>query len=506
MRRFAGSRRLVALTAGLAIACIVLAGCGGSGSNDDAEAGAEHLRVLLAAQPATLDPIVGSRSAQVVWATILEPLIDMDEQLEPTDTGLVTGWSRPDETTWTFEVRPGVTFSNGEAADAAAVANTLLLTRDTPASQLRSYFTNVASVQAVDETTVVLTTTSPQYNLPELLTAVYLVPPEYYQEQGSEGFAAHPIGTGPYVWAGARAGRDISVSVNPDYWGDEPDNDGITFTWATEAAQRLALIQSGSVEVAFDLPPAQATEARQSGLQVVSTETAMKIIAFLDSTKEPFDDPALREAAALAIDRDAIVNGIFDDQAVADGGLLNVKPGEVPAQSVTPDPARAAQLVGSASPSVDITYPPAQYTNIEQVAQAVGGSLEAAGFQVNYHPLDYGALVSRVIEGQVSGIAIFAGVPNAATPDYFASGFMKSDSITSNCPSPRIDALIQQALETDDADAAAAVYDELNTIGVVEQHCYVPLYRQVFNYATVAGITGVEFGPLNTVDLTGATR
>lgn len=504
--KFPRSRRPLAVAAAITVATIGLTACGGSDPEDAESSGSSTIRALLAAQPATLDPIVGARSAQIVWATMLEPLIGTDDDLAPTDTGLITSWARTDATTWTFTVRPDISFSNGESADAAAVANTITLTRDTEASPLKSYFSNVTSIEATDAATVVVTTGTPQYNIPDLLTTVYLVPPEYYQEQGSEGFAAAPIGTGPYVWAGANAGRDISVAKNPDYWGDAPTNDGITFTWANESAQRLALIQSNSVDISFDLPPAQARAAEAAGVEVVSTETAIKIIAFLDSTKAPFDDPELREAAALAIDRDAIVDGIFDGQAAADAGLLNVRPGQQPQSSVTADPARAEELVGDTAPAVQITYPAAQYTNIEEVAQAVGGSLEQAGFTVTYEPLDYGTLVQRIIGRQVPGVAIFAGVPNVAVPDYFVSGFMKTASLTGNCPDPQIDQLAQQALEQDSAEQAAPIYEQLNTIGVVEKHCYVPLYRQIFNYATGPGVTGVVFGPLNTVDFTKTTR
>ena len=155
---------------------------------------------------------------------------------------------------------------------------------------------------------------------------------------------------------------------------------------------------------------------------------------------------------------------------------------------------------------MQIHYPAAQYTNIEEVSQAVGGALEKAGFKVSYVPIDYGTLVKRVIGRQVPGISIFAGVPNVAVPDFFASGFLKTKSITGNCPDPQLDQLTAKALEQSDAAAAAPIYSQLNTIGVVDMHCYVPLYRQIFNYATSNNTKGVVFGPLNTVDFTKTTR
>ena len=83
---------------------------------------------------------------------------------------------------------------------------------------------------------------------------------------------------------------------------------------------------------------------------------------------------------------------------------------------------------------------------------------------------------------------------------------MKTKSITGNCPDPQIDGLVPKALEQNDAAAADPIYEQLNTLAVVEKHCYVPLYRQMFAYATGHGVKGVVYGPLNTFDFTKTTR
>ena len=501
-------RRGLAAVAAAALLSGGLAACGGdadsAGGGTGGAGASDTLRVVLQAQPTTLDPIAGPRSGQVAWATVLEPLVTIGEDLEPTGDGLVTAWDRADDTTWTLTIREGVSFSNGEAADAEAVVNTLELTRDAETSILKSYWGNAVDISAPDATTVVIKTETPQYDLANLLGAVYLVPPAYYEEQGPEGFAAAPIGTGPYVFESQNAGRDMTVVRNDDYWGEPAQTERIVFSWSTEAAQRLALVQSGGADVAWDLPPTQQAEAESAGLDVTTAESAVKIIAFLETTKAPFDDPELAEAAALAIDRDQIVDGIFEGKAVADGGLLNVKPGTTPAEQVDADPARAKELAGGGA-EVPISYPAGQYTNIEEVAQAIGGMLEEAGFSVTYNAVDYGTLTTQIIGRELNGIYLLAGVPNAAVPDFFASGFMKTASITGNCPSPETDEMIADALEQEDAAAAAPIYEELNTIGVVEKHCYVPLYRQQFAYATADGVDGVVYGALNSADFTDVT-
>jgi len=501
---------LLTAVAALTAASLALAGCGSSSgdSSDHSSGGGSataNVRVLLNAQPATLDPIPGARSAEVVWGTILEPLINTDQNLDPTDTGLITKWVRTTPTTWTFTLRPDVTFSDGEKADAASVVNTILLTRDSDTSVLKSYFGNVTDVTASDPTTIVLKTKTPQYNIPNLLTTVFLLPPDYYKQKGSDGFSAAPVGTGPYTFASSTPGQNIVVKRNPDYWGQAPSNEQITFTWSTDESQRLALLQSGAVDVALDLPPAQADQAKSAGLNVYSSQSAVKITGFLESTKPPFDDPNLRKAAALAVDRDAIVQGIFDGHAYPDAGLLNVKPGSKPTSSVTADPAEAKQLVGSSSPEVPITYPAGQYTNIEEVAQAIGGDLQKAGFKVKYLPVDYGTEVKQVVGRQLNGLYLLAAVPNVAVPDFFASGFMKSVSITGNCPDPQIDSLVSKALEQKDAAASQPIYDQLNDIGVVQKNCYIPLYDEQYTYATGKDVQGVVYSPLNAWDFTKTT-
>jgi peptide/nickel transport system substrate-binding protein len=223
----------------------------------------------------------------------------------------------------------------------------------------------------------------------------------------------------------------------------------------------------------------------------------VKLTAFLEADKAPFTNPNLREAVALAIDRDALVSSILSGDATPDGGLLNVLPGQKPAEIVNPDPAKAKSLV-TGSPQIELTWPAGLYTNIDDVAQAIGGELTAAGFKVKLNPISYASEVGLILQRQITGIYILAAVPNVAVPDFFAHGFMTSDSITRNCPSSQLDTMANQALETSGPAAAAPIYSEMNTLAVVDQHCYVPLYQETFNYAT-KGITGLQYNALNNV-------
>lgn len=485
----------------VAVALALTTACGAGAVTDDS---GDELRVVLAAQPPSLDPIGGGRTAgQMVWGTMLEPLVTMDDNLELTKDGIVIDWQRPEPTTWEFTIRPGLSFSNGEPADAAAVANTLSLTRDTPRSVIKPYFETVEEIEATDETTVVLRTSTPRFDIPHLLTTVFLIPPKYYEEQGPEGFNAAPIGTGPYQFEQVQPGRSITVVRNPDYWGEAAKTEKIIFSWAPEASQRLALVRDGSQDMALDLTTTQANEAEAAGLEVTRIESAMTVVAFLQTDTAPLDDPVAREAIALSIARDQITSGVLQGGGVPNAGMLNILPGQEPAEAISADPERAKQLMAGRSVEVPITYPVGQYPQIEDVAQAIGNSLEATGFDVKYNPVDYGAMVGQIIERQLTGIYLIGALANAPMPDFIASGFLKSDALSGNCPDPEIDRLVAEALEQEDASAGQAVYDQLNTLAVVENHCYVPLYRLVNSYVTQPGVDGLVYTPLNTVDFSG---
>lgn len=501
------SRRAVLATVAGAVLALGVSACGsddkstttsGGDSTNAASSGAPsgNLRVVLAAPPSGLDPIVSARDGQYVWGTILEPLINVDSDEQPIKTGLVTDWSRPSKTTWKLTVRDGVTFTNGEPLNAAAVAFAIQENVDNPAGILKSYFANVRKVTAKGADTVVVTTKKPQVNFAELLTTVFALPPKYYEQQGTKGFTKAPIGSGPFVWKKEIPGRSMEVASNPDYWGDKPKLAGVTFTWATDAQQRLSLVQSDAADVVFDLPPTQADAAKGAGLPVESVPTAVKITAFLQADKAPFTDVNVRRAVGKAIDRDAIVKSVFQGQATADGGLLNVVPGTEPKEQVTPNLDEAKKLLNGKAPAVRLTYP-TKYTNIQDVAEATAGMLGEAGFKVQLKPMDYGSFVTQVVKRNIDGLYLMGAVPNVAHADFFARGFLTSTSITANCPDPRLDALTEKALVQPDAAAAQKIYDQLNTLAVVDLACYAPIYRQTFNIATGKDVKGIVYTPLN---------
>lgn len=462
-----------------------------------AKQNADSLRVVLAAQ-VNLDPIVASRGGQWVWGTFLDSLVRVDDKGQLTNRGIITSWQRTNPTTWRFTIRQGVRFTNGELGNSAAVANSIMLNKFTTGAILSTYFQNVLSARAVNASTVVVRTKLPQFNLVNQLSTVFLLPPKYYKQVGTRGFNSAPIGTGAFKVDNIQPGRSITVVANPQHWGTKPKLNQITFTYSPDPSQRLALVQSGAADIGMDLSPSQAIQAQNSKLRVLRRATTLKLILFQWANKPPLNNLRLRKAIALAIDRNKIVQGIFRGNARADGGLLNVIPGQTPSKVVNPNPAEARRLV-SGSPSVTLNYPTDRYPNMPEVAQAVAAMLEDVGISVRLVPESYIGGVVKVLGGQMSGLWITGAVPNVPDANFLAQGFLTKDSITKNCKDGRFDRLTAEALTKKDEAAAKQIYDKLNTLAVVDLACYVPLYGAITYVAMSNDIRGFDFTPLNTV-------
>jgi peptide/nickel transport system substrate-binding protein len=353
-------------------------------------------------------------------------------------------------------------------------------------------------VRAINPTTVVVTTKLPQFNFANQLGTVFLLPPAYYKRVGTAGFRAAPVGTGPYKAESIQAGRSMTFVRNPDYWGAKPKLNEIVFTYAPDSAQRLALVQSGAADVGFDVTPAQARTASQARLKTLRVATTLKMVLFAFSKQAPLNNIRVRKAISMAIDRDAIVRGIFGGSYQADGGLLNVIPGQKAKNAVAFNQSAARALVPPGT-SLTLNYPTDRYVNTAEVAQAVAQMLENIGIRVRLVPEPYVAGVTKVLAGQMSGMFMTGAVPNVPDANFLAEGFLTKNSITKNCLDRRFDLWTAQALTKQDAAAAQPLYDNLDKLAVKDLACYYPLYRPITYTVMSNDVKSLVHTPLNTV-------
>lgn len=485
------TRKVVAACGALVVLLTSACGVGSESSGSDDGT----LRVVVQAEPTSLSPTFSFFGDARVWGGIFDSLVGYDRKtLAVNDSGLLPSWEQTGPTEWVFDVRDGVTFHDGEPFDAAAAAFTIKELRDNPASILRTYYDIVADV-APDGDRLTITTTEAYGALPQMLTTAFAMPPEYYAKVGAEGFAQKPVGTGPFELASYTSGQGLEVTRYDDYWRGKAELDGISYSWANEASSRYALLASGDVDLALGIQPQDVERIEKSDdLAVETGESTMGLTVFLDTTRGPMADVKLREAVAKAIDREAIVQSIFQGSgAHASTTFIGDLLADPYAVDLTPDPAAAKALVSAAGgASLTFGYTSGRYQYDTIVGDAISGMLKDAGFEVTQRAEELGSYRELRSKGAFD-IFMQEITPTFTHPDTYVGYFLGSKSALKSCTNDAdYDAYNHEALSASSPAESDAIYQQLEQQALTEDYCYVPVTRTVFSYGMSEDLQGFE--------------
>lgn len=408
-RRFA-SARTDALVRGLACAALLLASHVAIPATD----GSRTLRVAVYALPPGLgNPYTGTGMPSVLtWPAIFETptVMGADGRLQPM---LATRWERRDPTTWRFELRRGVTFSDGEPFDAGAIAHALdyLATPEGKATPVGRDLAVIAAHRVLDAHTIELVTREPAPLLPELVSSLRVVAPKQWRLLGPAGFAAAPVGTGPFVlerWQGAQ----VRLARNPRAWRP-PRLDAVEIVELPDAASRVQGIQSGRVDVAVQLGPDDEEPVRAAGAELVSRPAGgvLTVQFITERAGSPLRDVRVRRALNLATDREKIARVLFRGRTVAASQPAARQAfGHDPQLAPWPyDPALARRLLAEAG------YPNGLALTAEVVIgagandalayQSVAADLRAVGVDLTLRTIPTSVLMRNVFAGGWRGDA-----------------------------------------------------------------------------------------------------
>ena len=341
-------------------------------------AGAGHAqtqksRVTLAMvlEPPGMDPTIAPAAAigEIVHYNVLEGLtkINVDGSVTPL---LAESWTMdPDGKSYTFKLKKGVKFHDGEAFDSADVKFSFERAKDDKSTNKakKAVFDNISRIDTPDASTVILTLNNADGNFLFRLgenTAVIL------DAKSAAGTATKPIGTGPFTFDDWKKGSSVTLAKWPGFRDAKAVKiERVTFRFINDPAARVAALLAGDIDGVPRLDAPQAVKQLQADKRFVVAigSTAGKGIMSINNKKKPFDDVRVRRAMMHAIDRKAFINGVLEGLGQPIGShFAPTDAGYVDLTGVYPyDPEKAKALLkeaGVATPlNVTLTLPPPQY-------------------------------------------------------------------------------------------------------------------------------------------------
>src|SRR5205814_4858385 len=217
--------------------------------------------------------------------------------------------------TWTFKLRAGVKYHNGDPFSSADAKFSIERTYDPNVkTMVATALSTIDRIEAPDATTLVVHTKKPDPLLPARL-AFYggqIVPKKYVESVGNDAFNARPVGTGPVRYVSWTKDDKLVCEANPDYWGGKVDFDRLIMRSIPETAPRIASLLKGEVDVITQLPADQGERvAGNATTRVAGALYAGLYVMAVNSKRPPLDNPLVKQALSHAIDREAIVKELW---------------------------------------------------------------------------------------------------------------------------------------------------------------------------------------------------
>ena len=372
-----------------------------------AQAAKDSAVLAMVLEPPGLDPTTAPAAAigEIVHYNVLEGLtkVNVNGTVSPL---LAESWTMdPDGKSYTFKLRKGVKFSDGEAFDSSDVKFSFERAKSEGSTNKakKAVFDNITRIETPDPATVILVLDNADGNFLFRLgenTAVILDP------KSAANTATQPVGTGPYLLSDWKKGNSVTLTK----WDGFRDARSVklskvSFRFINDPAARVAALLAGDIDAVPRLDAPQAVKQLQGDKRftVALGSTAGKGIMTINNKKKPFDDVRVRRALMHAIDRKAFIDGVLEGlgqpigshMAPTDGGYVDLT-GLYP---YNPEKAKALlKEAGVATPlNVTLTLPPPQYAR--KGGEVLAAQLAKVGVVAKIENVEWAQWLSGTFKG-----------------------------------------------------------------------------------------------------------
>lgn len=531
-------KRTMQMMAAMLVSAMVLVACGGGASNSPQETAKVQAETVSAdnatqssdpatggifnyvvgTEPLTLDThLMSDANTGRVSVQIHENLVkrDLEGNFQPI---LATEWSSNDEATeWTFKLREGVTFHDGEPFNAEAVKFNIERLKDPATGSPKSSLVKmIKDFEIVNDYEIKFILDEPCAVIPAMVStySTGMMSPKAVKEFGKD-YSTHAAGTGPLKLKEWTPGTSMSLEKNENYWGKPATVDEINIKIIAEDSARAMMLKTGDADVAANISSVLVDELKNDKNVKINMVPGYRTIYLgLNFKVEKLSNLKVRQAIDYAIDRDAIINGIqggyvtFPSTGVISSSILNAKPGIGDEYEYNPE--KAKQLLAEAGYpdgfTTKINTPEGRYAMDRQVAEAVQAMLSQVGIMAEVNVLDWGAYTEAAAAGETE---IFLLGKGCATGDLaqdlmynYKSGELQNYTFYSN---PEYDQICEEQQRTADEAARKELLYEMQDI-IHKDRASIILYYENQTFGTRSNVDGLVIYPNETIDLAYLTR
>ena len=471
---------------------------------------ASKLVVAVDSPPRTMNPHGSDADSNLsVMANFFDGLLQRKGPEGELAPALAESYEHLDLNTWTFYLRKGVKFHNGNDFNAADVKYTFERLSDPDVSEFVNTGKSFASIETPDDYTVIVKTKDPIPWFANNMHQIYIMDKESTEARDPGEVGVKPIGTGAYKLVEWVKGSYIKLEANEDYWEGAPPVKNVELMPITESSTRFAALVSGQADVVSGVPVELYEKVvNNPKLEVVKRPARRSIfLALGNDPGTPTADIRVRKAMYLAINEDEIIEKIMRGHAspaaqIPDPPTIGYN-GDLKRLSYDPEQAKALLKEAGYEDGFEITLagPNDRYVQDEQIAEAVVKYLAKVGINAKLDVKPKSIFFPEVTGGNYRFYLIgwFDGTFDMGRT-YFKlihtydeekgvgawNGTRFSD--------PEIDALLASTADMVDIAQREAALQKLNKMAMVDKIAWIPLHYQVDLYA-IQKDKGITFNP-----------
>ncbi len=456
----------------------------------------------------SLDPHQGKETPAVtVSCQIFDTLTVIDSATGEVKPQIAESWEQVDDTTYVFKLRQDVKFHDGSALKAEDVK--FSLERAINSASVSYIVDFIKEVNIKDDYTVEIILHAPYAPaLRNLAVPFAAIVPKAVVEKDEEGFKMNPIGSGPYKFVEWKQSDHIKMQANPDYMDGKPETENLIMKVIPENSQRLIALETGEIDLAYDLLPNDLKKIGESGnLQAIEAPGLTCSYLSMNMKKAPFDNPKVREAINYAIDRKMIVDTILSGSGEpADAIIAPAVFGYHSTGVYEYNPEKAKELLKEAgfenglSTSIWVNDSQARI----EICQAIQAMFLESGIDCKIEVMEFGSLIQKCTAGEHE-MGLFGWTTSTQDADYTYyslehSSMQGASGNRSFLDDPEVDALVEAGRTTTDAEKRKEIYKDL-AIKLAEINNNAPIYYSTINVGATKNVQGFVIDPVGYHDL-----